>query len=102
MGDDNEGENMSSDVFLAGQIVGYSVESEPDDDHGAGMPIFKASRDEGTSESSDSEDGEAPARTVFPADAGDAHCYSEHFVYGCWTVISCDRHENWRMESAVK
>ena len=56
---------MSSDVFLAGQIVGYGVESEPDDDHGAGMPIFKASRDEGTSESSDSEDGEAPARTVF-------------------------------------
>ncbi len=58
MADDYEGENMSSDVFLAGQIVGYSVESEPDDDHGAGMPIFKAC-DEGTSESSDPEDGEA-------------------------------------------
>ena len=59
---------MSSDVFLAGQIVGYGVESEPDDDHGAGMPIFKAC-DEGTSESSDPEDGEAPAHTVSPADA---------------------------------
>ncbi len=86
---------MSSDVFLAGQIVGSSVESEPDD-HGVDMPIFKASRDDGTSESSDSEDDEAPASTVFPADAGDAHCYSEHFVCGCWTVISCHRHENWR------
>ncbi len=71
MCDDFDGENTSSDAFLACQIVEYS-----DDDHSASMPIFKASRDEDMSEPSDAEDDEAPARTAFPADAGDTHCYS--------------------------